>query len=76
MTTRGGRILLSIIIGAVLTELISASTDRKVEINALLFIIPLYFILTAIYKQSMSGRKEAKRPETKGDSEILDDDLI
>ena len=63
-------VIFSFIIGGILTESLYVLSNRKVEINSLIFIIPTYFILIWWAKW-----QEIKVSNTKkmNDTDIIDD---
>ena len=43
------RLLISVVVGGMLSETIGLLTDRKIELNALIIGVVLYLILSVIY---------------------------
>ena len=71
--TRLFRVLFSIIVGAVIAELIRAKTGA--EVNMLFFIIPINYTIIGIRYFKKNHVKSKTQQQFYGEDEILDSDL-
>lgn len=71
--TRLYRVLFSIIVGAVITELLRAKTGA--EVNMLFFIIPINYTIIGIRYFKKNQVKSKTQQQVYSEDEILDRDL-